>query len=81
MRRRNILISRPVEAIYTSHRARFCRKSVADGILKIPTGAKIPENRGRWSPKMLSTGRDFQPSVPAILLQPLQAAQVRQMPD
>lgn len=62
MRRRNILISRPVEAIYTSHRARFCRKSVADGILKIPTGAKIPENRGRWSPKMLSTDRDFNPN-------------------
>ena len=41
--------SRPVEGIFPVHRPRFPRKSVADGIFKMPSGAKTPQNRARWT--------------------------------
>ena len=40
-------------------RPRFPGKSAPDGILKMPTAAKMPENRGRWTLKMPSIGRDI----------------------
>ena len=42
-------------------RPRFPGKSAPDGILKMPTAAKMQENRGRWTLKMPSTGRDIPP--------------------
>ena len=40
-------------------RPRFPGKSAPDGILKMPTAAKMQENRGRWTLKMPSIGRDI----------------------
>ena len=46
-------ISRQVDRRNGVRRPRLSRKSVPDGILKMPTDAKIQKNRGRWSKKCL----------------------------
>ena len=39
-------------------RPRFSRKSVPDGIFKMPTAAKRPQYRARWTGILPSIGRD-----------------------
>ncbi len=55
-----IISPRPVEGANGLHRPRFSGKSVAVGILKVPSGAKIQQNRGRWTYLLPSTGRGYQ---------------------
>ena len=52
------------------HRARFLCKSVPDGIFKMPTGVKIPQNCARWSYKLASTGRTLSSGVLPVSLRP-----------
>ena len=49
----------PVEGRNMVRRPRFSGESAPDGILKMPTAAKMQENRARWTLKMPSTGREF----------------------
>lgn len=49
----------PVDMEKSLRRPRFSRKSVAGGILKMPTGAKNLQNRARWSPKCCPPGALF----------------------
>ena len=39
------------------HRARFCGVFAPVGILKMPSATLLRENRGRWRPFQISTGR------------------------
>ena len=39
------------------HRARYCCLFAAVGTLKMPSGTLLRENRGRWKPFYISTGR------------------------
>ena len=50
------IFSRQLEGSNGLHRPRFPGKSVAVGILKVPSGAKIQQNRGRWTYLLPSTG-------------------------
>ncbi len=54
---------RPVDMKNDVRRPRFPWKSAPDGILKMPTAAKMQENRGRWTLKMPSTCRDIPPKL------------------
>ena len=53
------IFSRQLEGSNGLHRPRFPGKSVAVGILKVPSGAKIQQNRARWKVKDMSTGRGY----------------------
>ena len=54
------IFSRQLEGSNGLRRPRFPGKSVAVGILKVPSGAKIQQNRGRWTYLLPSTRRGCQ---------------------
>ena len=49
--------ARPVETQNAVHQARNCGIIAAVGILKMPSGTLLRENRARWTPVHMSTGR------------------------
>ena len=58
---------RPVECKTPVHRARYCGLFVAVGILKMPSGTRSRQNRGRRRTFYISTGRAQRNASPPLL--------------
>ncbi len=56
---------RPLEGKTHVHRARYCSHFAAVGILSMPSATLSRQNRGRWKPFYMSTGRAHENASPS----------------
>ena len=56
---------RPVEGKTHVHRARYCSHFAAVGSLRMPSATLSRQNRGRWKPFYMSTGRAHENTPPS----------------